>query len=148
MELNSRRWMVCVTSWLLLSACINSPTRHQVESMRLARQADLNYQNGRFDIAGKQYQTLVESNPGFALGHVRLGVIAYHEGNSPAALSHFESALNTDPQNEQARYNLAMLHLNEATALLDDYANHCVSGANRDHVLVLLSELKAFGAKQ
>ena len=147
MRRRALRWLV-VAMMLWLAACAGSPAREQAETMRLKRQADISYQGGRFDIARKQYETLLSLDPQFATGYVRLGVIDYHEGHSGAARTNFENALQLDPRNEQARYNLAMLHLNNAAALLRDYVRGAPAAANRDQVLVLMSQLQAFGNKQ
>ena len=133
---------------LLLSACGNTPAKHQADTLRLIRQADASYQAGRFDVARKQYETLAVSNPKLAVAQVRLGIIAYHEGDADNARTRFETALKIDPRNEQARYNLAMLHLNDAAGLLNTYADESPAAANREQVLLLLGALKAFGAKQ
>ena len=147
MRRRALRWLM-VTLMLWLAACAGSPTREQAATMRLMRQADISYQGGRFDIARKQYESLLSRDPQFATGYVRLGVIDYHEGHSGAAKTNFEKALQLDPRNEQARYNLAMLHLNDATALLRDYVRGAPGAANRDQVLVLMSQLQAFSNKQ
>jgi lipoprotein NlpI len=116
--------------------------------LRLVRQADTNYQSGRYDLARPQYEALVAANARFTQGHVRLGVIAWHEGDLPAATSRFEAALRIDPHYEQAVYNLAMLRLNDAASLLATYVDASPPAANREPVLVLLGQLKAFGARQ
>jgi len=130
-----------------LAGCGSSPSRQQSELLQLARQADRNYETGKFDLARTQYEAVVAANPKFVPGHVRLGVIAYHDGDSKAAQAHFEQASTLDPRNQQAKYNLAMLHLNEVTMLLDDYATSSPQAANRQHVLTLLGHLREFGAR-
>ncbi len=146
--LRSGTWhlLVLLGLALLLTACSSSPSRERSELMQLARQADQNYQNGKFDAARRQYEKVVSANPKFVPGHVRLGVIAYREGDAVAARQRFELAAQLDPRNEQVKYNLAMLHLNEATRLLNDYATTAQAG-RRDDVLVLLSRLREFGGK-
>jgi Tfp pilus assembly protein PilF len=136
-------WMIAICAFI--SACSHSPTREQTEQMRLSRQADSNYQSGKFDAARKQYETLVQTNPRFAIGYVRLGVIAYRAGETESARSSFESALKADPRNTQATYNLAMLHLNDAAKLLDSYMTISPPPAQRDEVRILIAQLKAFG---
>lgn len=141
------QWTVII-GIVLLSACSSAPSRQKLDTLRLIRQADVSYQSGRFDLARTQYETLIAANPQFATGQVRLGVIAYHEGDESTARTRFETALRIDPHNEQASYNLAMLHLNDAAALLDTYVGVSPPAANREPVLVLLGQLKAFGARQ
>ena len=142
------RHVPMIVSCMMLVACTHSPARQQSEQMRLARQADINYQGGKFDIARKQYETLVQLNPKFATGFVRLGVIAYQAGDAGKARENFAAALDVDPRNTQASYNLAMLHLNDAAKLLDTYMSVTPPAAQRDEVRLLLAELKRFGGKQ
>lgn len=115
--------------------------------MQLARQAEVNYQNGRFDLARRQYERIVDANPKYVPAHVRLGVIAYRQGNALSARERFELAAELDPGNEQVQYNLAMLHLNEATRLLNHYATSATRAGNREDVLILLARLREFGEK-
>lgn len=132
---------------LLLCACGSSPTRQSSELLQLARQADQNYAAGKFDQARKQYETIVAANPKFVPGQVRLGVIAYRDGDSKAAQQRFELALQLDPRNQQASYNLAMLHLNEVTRLLDQYVAASPTPTNRLQVSTLLNHLREFGSQ-
>jgi predicted Zn-dependent protease len=133
---------------VVLGGCTSSPQRQRTELVQLARQADQNYENGKFDQAKKQYGTIVAANPKFVPGQIRLGVIAYHEGDAKAAQSRFEAALRLDPRNPLVKYNLAMLHLNEVTALLDDYVGTSPQAANRQQVVALLGHLREFGGRQ
>lgn len=139
---------ISVFALVILSACGSSPSRQQVDTLRLMRQAETNYQSGRYDLARPQYEALVAANARFTLGYVRLGVIAWHEGDSPAAVARFEAALRLDPHQEQAAYNLAMLRLNDAAQLLKTYVDASPPAPNREPALVLLGQLKAFGARQ
>lgn len=136
---------LCVVA--ILIGCSSSSTRNDAQLMQLARQADLNYQSGKFDLAHQQYERLIAANPRFVPGHLRLGALAYRKGDTSAARYRFEIAARLDPHNEQAKYNLAMLHLNEASRLLNDYANFSLRASRRQEVLVLLSHLREFGEK-
>ncbi|MBB6093022.1 Tfp pilus assembly protein PilF [Povalibacter uvarum] len=139
--------MLLLSALALLASCSSSPNRERVQLMQLARQADLNYQSGKFDVARQQYERLVAANPRFVPGHLRLGALAYRKGDVSSARERFEIATRLDPRNEQAKYNLAMLHLNEASRLLNDYAKLTAKATHRQDVLVLLSHLKEFGEK-
>ena len=138
--------------WILwcavaLSACAASPERQHAELVQLARDADQSYQAGRFDRARDQYEKVVAANPQFVPGHLRLGAIAYREGDMQGARARFERVQQLDPKNAQAKYNLAMLHLNEVTILLDDFVTVSPQAANRGQVLILLGQLREFGGK-
>jgi Tfp pilus assembly protein PilF len=138
--------VACVLA--VLGGCTSSPQRQRTELVQLARQADQNYSNGKFDQAKKQYETIVAANPKFVPGQIRLGVISYREGDAKGAQTRFESALRLDPRNSQAKYNLAMLHLNEVTVLLDAYVDTSPPAANRQQVAALLGHLREFGGRQ
>lgn len=130
---------------LLLSAC--SGTLRKQELMRLARAAEANYQSGKLGAAKKKYEALLAANPKYLTAHLRLGAIAYHEGDAKTARTQFELAATLDPENSQAKYNLAMLNLNEARALLNDYVALAPQVGNREKVFVLLAHLNAFGSR-
>ncbi|HEY6643029.1 tetratricopeptide repeat protein [Povalibacter sp.] len=132
----------------LLCGCGSAPSRQSSQLVQLARQADQNYQSGKFAQAKSQYETILAANPKFVPGQIRLGVIAYHDGDAKTARSRFETALQLDPRNAQARYNLAMLHLNEVTMLLDGYLDASPPAANRQQVTALLGYLREFGSRQ
>ena len=139
--------VLTIVGCLMFVGCSHAPARQQSEQMRLARQADINYQGGKLEAARKQYETLVRANPTFATGFVRLGVIAYQQGDAAKARENFTAALSIDPRNTQASYNLAMLHLNDAAKLLDTYMSVTPPAAQRNEVRLLLAELKRFGGK-
>jgi len=109
--------------------------------------AEVNYQAGRLDAARKQYEALLVVNPKLALARLRLGSIAYREGDSRTARAQFEQAARIDPANAQAKYNLAMLSLNEARQYLQDYVAVAPPAGNRSAVLALLSQLNEFAKK-
>jgi Tfp pilus assembly protein PilF len=118
-----------------------------VSFLRLARDADASYQAGDLKAAQKKYELLLKANRTYAAAYVRLGAIAYRQGNLPLAKTHFQRAMGQDPNNAQARYNLAMLSLNEARQLLSEYLRLAAPGPNRERTLVLLSRLNDFEKK-
>ena len=143
MTLRLTRVSICLL--VMLCGCAASPKQQQAELLQLARDADQNYQAGRFDRAQEQYERLVAANPKFVPGHLRLGAIAYRNGDSEGARARFEQVHRLDPRNAQAKYNLAMLHLNEVRVLLDDFAASSPQAATRPQVLILLGHLREFG---
>lgn len=130
-----------------LTACTGTPGRQTAGLQRLTRDAEMNYQAGKLDAAKKQYEALLAVKPKHAIAHVRLGSIAYREGDTRAARSQFEQAARIDPANGQAKYNLAMLSLNEARQHLEDYVAVAPLAGNRQSVLALLSQLNEFARK-
>ena len=130
---------------LALCGCGSSPQRQQTQLLQLARQADQNYQTGKFDRAREQYEAVIAANPKFVPAHIRLGVIAYRDGDLQQAQARFELAHRLDPRNPQAQFNLAMLHLNQASLLLNAYVDGSAAPASRQQVRALLAQLQAFG---
>lgn len=128
--------------------CTSSPHRQQTQLLQLARQADQNYEDGKFDRARQQYETVVAANPKYVPAHIRLGAIAYRDGDLKQAQARFELAHRLDPRNPQVQYNLAMLHLNQASLLLNDYVDNSTTSDNRPRVRALLAQLQAFGNGQ
>lgn len=129
-----------------LCGCANS-TRVEPKALRLARDAEVAYQSGEFELAKKRYELLLKMNPRYAAAHLRLGAIAYREGDVSAARAQFEIAARKDPKNAQAKYNLAMLSLNDATQLLNEYSTLTAQAPDRERVRVLLSHLREFERK-
>jgi cytochrome c-type biogenesis protein CcmH/NrfG len=140
--------VVAACLMVALGGCASSPQRQQTQLRQLARQADENYQAGKFDRAREQYEAVVAANPKFVPGHIRLGVIAYRDGDLKQAQARFELANRLDPRNPQAQFNLAMLHLNQASLLLNDYVDGSTTPASRQQVRALLAQLQAFGSGQ
>jgi hypothetical protein len=64
-----------------------------------------------------------------------------------AARTQFELALKADPRNAQASFNLAMLHLDDAAKLLDDYLKVAPSSQTQNARL-LLTQLRSYNSKQ
>ena len=123
--------LVAVCLIVGLCGCGSSPQRQQTQLLQLARQADQNYQTGKFDRAREQYEAVIAANPKFIPAHLRLGVIAYRDGDLKQAQARFELANRLDPRNPQAQFNLAMLHLNQASLLLNDYVDSSTTPASR-----------------
>lgn len=143
--MNACRLILIGALALFAVGCSSSPQRQEKELLQLARQADQNYHAGKFDRARGQYETIIAANPNYVPAHLRLGAIAYHDGDMKMAQTRFETVNRLDPRNAQAQYNLAMLHLNEATALLGGYLDTSLNAANRQQVTALLGQLREFG---
>ena len=63
--------------------------------------------NGEINAAKVRLETLVDTYPGFAIGHNDLGVLAYKEGLRKEALKHYEAAVKLQPENIVFLKNLA-----------------------------------------
>lgn len=130
--------LACV---ILCTACASAPAKQSASFLRLTRDADASYQAGDLKAAQKKYELLLKANRTYATAYVRLGSIAYRQGNLPLAKAQFQRAVDQDPNNGQARYNLAMLSLNEARRLLRECLRLAPPGPVRERTLMLLSRL-------
>lgn len=128
---------------LLVSGCAASASQAQL--LRIAQEADAAYRAGDFSLAKRKYEALLAARPHYAAAHVRLGAIAYAEGDAARAREAFERALEKDARNAQARYNLAMLSLNDAAAHLTQYVALAPDGPNRARALHMLARLRELG---
>ena len=136
-----------LTCVIFFTGCAGAPAKRDVSFLRVARDADASYQAGDLKAAQKKYELLLKANRTYATAYVRLGAIAYRQGNLRLARTYFQRAVGQDPANSQARYNLAMLSLNEARQLLSEYLRLAAPGPNRERTLVLLSQLNDFERK-
>jgi len=133
---------------MMLAACATVPGKQGSTLERLEHDAESDYRSGKLEAARKGYEELLVARPRHAIAHVRLGSIAYREGDATAARSQYEAAANLDPANAQAKYNLAMLSLNDAWRHLQDYVTIAPPSArNREAVLALLAKLREFAER-
>ena len=68
----------------------------------------------RMPDVGEQVQTLLKNalqiNPGYAPAELQFGIVQAEKGAYAAAISHYQKALETDPQLEEAHYRLAQAY--------------------------------------
>jgi len=62
---------------------------------------------GQDAAAEECYRQALGSDPGLAAAHTNLGGICHRRGETGAARAEFEAALALDPEQPEARYNLA-----------------------------------------
>ena len=144
---NRRRWLSISILVMTLVACATVPGKPGSTLQRLEHDAEIDYRSGKLEAARKGYEELLVARPRHAIAHVRLGSIAYRQGDAAAARSQYEAAANIDPANAQAKYNLAMLSLNDAWRHLQDYVTIAPSASNRESVLALLARLHEFAER-
>lgn len=84
---------------------VSEPTAHT---------ADQAYQDKEWDRVERLYSYLEARDSDNSIYPYRLGVAASHRGDLKQAQAHFDRALVLDPALQDARYNLAMVHLNIA----------------------------------
>ena len=144
---SQRRCLSILILVITLAACATGPGEQGSTLQRLEHDAEIDYRSGKLEAARKAYEELLVARPRYAIAHVRLGSIAYRQGDAASARSQYEAAANIDPANAQARYNLAMLSLNDAWRHLQDYVTIAPSAPNREAVLALLAKLHEFAER-
>lgn len=142
-----RSCRMAAAAMMLLAACTGVPSKHDKAVQQLTRDAESNYQAGRLGAAKRQYTEILALDARSAVAHVRLGSIAYRQGDARVAKEQFEQAARLEPHNSRTQYNLAMLNLNEATQHLQAYVTIAREAPNRERVLTLLTQLDEFAGK-
>lgn len=80
--------------------------------------ADQAFKAGRYGEATALYRELADENQSLALPTHRLGIMAYQAGDLAEAQKQFERSISRNPEQMNALYNLAMVHLESARRLL------------------------------
>jgi len=83
-----------------------------LEGLRLEREG------ARDDEALACYGNAVRLDAGLAAAHTNVGAIAYRRGDLPTARASFEAALASDPDQPEARYDLAHVYFEEGAVEL------------------------------
>jgi Flp pilus assembly protein TadD len=135
--MSTHRALTIVLSLMMCSGCAaNRATDTAIA--QLTRSAEANYQLGKLDVAERQYDEVLRAQPSNAAAHARLGSIAYRKGDAAVARRHFEQATDHDPGQLQAKYNLAMLDLNDASRLLREYIARAPPSPSLDRARAIL----------
>lgn len=78
---------------------------------------------GEIEEARETFTSILEIAPGNVLAHYNLGLISQEDGDTDAAIAHYDGALATDPAYAPALYNKAILlekhDLEESVALYE-----------------------------
>ncbi len=139
----TRLLLLFALSSLGLIACA-TPAASEIERLQRARAADVAFKSGDVARAKRLYRTLAQERRGAENAHVRLGAIAYRQGERALAKQHFEQALKANAAYAPAAYNLAILSLDQSIDYLQRYVEHTNPGADRDRVIELMRELEQF----
>lgn len=137
-----------ILSSAVIAGCATSPQRKQDgEFLRRVVAADRNYQRGDLDRARQEYEQVVAAKPDYVAAHTRLGAIAYRQGDNETAAKQFQLVLAKDQRNAQARYNLALVRLDDASQLLRQYLELQPSAPERERIRALLAQLEQLDGK-
>jgi tetratricopeptide (TPR) repeat protein len=109
--------------------------------LRAAHAADASYAAGDYATARRNYVEVLRAQPHHARAAVRLGAIAYREGDLTAAEQYFAGVVARDSRYANAKYNLAVVKLSQAKRLLTDYLQLAPAAPNRERVAGLIAEL-------
>jgi tetratricopeptide (TPR) repeat protein len=137
-----------ISSVLSTAGCSMSAQRKQDgEFLRRVVVADRNYQRGELDQARQEYEQVLAAKPDYVAAHTRLGAIAYKQGDNETAAEQFQKVLAKDQRNAQARYNLALVRLDDARQLLRQYLELQPGASESERIRALMSQLEQFGGK-
>jgi predicted Zn-dependent protease len=109
--------------------------------LRTAQAADASYAAGDHDAAKQKYEELLRAKPDHARAALRLGAIAYREGDLAAAEQYFAGVVARDARQANAKYNLAVVKLSHARRLLADYLQLAPATPARERVAALIAAL-------
>jgi hypothetical protein len=109
--------------------------------LRAAQAADASFAAGDYGSARRKYVEVLRAKPDHTRAAIRLGAIAYREGDLTAAEQYFASVVVRDSRHANAKYNLAVVKLSQAKRLLTDYLQLAPAAPNRGRVAGLIAEL-------
>jgi tetratricopeptide (TPR) repeat protein len=124
-----RRWLSCALvvghgagACAILGACagVAAPTpRQQLERAAVAQsQAEASYAQGDWPAAQRAYEAVVALAPQRAGAWLRLGNCRARQGWHEPAAQAFAQALELDPRDARAAYNLALMRVAQAEGAL------------------------------
>ena len=113
-RLLSRTVPVVLVSAFLLPACGPRPI------VTARKQADLDYERGRYEAAIPSYLEIIERHPGDWEAEYRYGICLLKTGNLREARTHVETALANNPESDEVRKALAEVYfaMNERSRLV------------------------------
>jgi thioredoxin-like negative regulator of GroEL len=132
---------------LELTGCASPQQKQDSNFLRIVVAADRSYQRHDLTSAKREYQEVLDAKPDYIPAHIRLGAIAYEQGDNLTATAEFKIVIAAEPRNTQARYNLALVNLDEAHRLLGEYLHLQPAAADREKIRALLLQLEQFGGK-
>ncbi len=149
------RWILWVGIITLLAGCSflpfsrskeASPESPYVQSKvnSLLETADEAYRLGNLTVAEDQYLGVLERNANQPRALYRLGNIAFKAAQYEKARDYFSRAINADPANSKAHYNLAVTQITLAQEHFKAYVSSEPDNANRDKIELLLRQIDGF----
>ncbi len=123
---------------ILLQACAITHEAAQKTTIDRLESADKAFKAEDFNQAERDYEQIAAKSPDLILPHFRLGLIAYHRGDLEKAADYYNRVLAKDQNHAPGIYNAAMIHLEQARRLLNQYEQ----AAPREAAMPRLTELR------
>ncbi|WP_165385720.1 tetratricopeptide repeat protein [Spiribacter vilamensis] len=137
--------LALIVPMLLLQGCLALTPNGPPSVIETLAAADSALERGDIEQARMGYERALEQSPALVSPHFQLGIIAYGRGDDPAALEHFDAALERDPGHVLATYNLAVVHLQQARSLLDRHERLAPISAGRPDLIRIRQAIGALG---
>ena len=110
-------------------------------------EADVLYRQGNLEAAAGIYKSLLKSESGNAIAYYRLGNIAFRGKQLKRASFYFQKALELQPDNDRAHYNLAVTHLSMAERHFKFYTANLPASSDVSQMTQILSAIAKFSGE-
>lgn len=117
-----------------------------VESLTMvARKA---YDQGRYDIAEKEYQTLIELDPKNARALYRLGNINFRNKKFDRAIEFYARSIDVNPYMSKAHHNMSVAYLVQARKHFQFYMAMKDPAVDTSSIEKMIAQIDAFANNQ
>ncbi|MEX0430667.1 tetratricopeptide repeat protein [Spiribacter insolitus] len=130
---------------IALQGCLATAGLDRPAPLEQLDSADQALAQGDLETAQRGYEDAIAASPDLISPHFQLGLIAYGRGNDRSAIQRFNAVLERDPGHVLATYNLAMVHLQRARALLKRHESLAPVSAGRPGLLAVRRAIESLG---
>ena len=141
----SRRITALCLPALVLQGCLATTGLDRPDTVAQLEAADQALAQGDLEAAQTGYESALATSPELVSPHFQLGLIAYGRGRDSTAIEHFNAVLDRDPGHVLATYNLAVVHLQVARALLARHEELAPVSAGRPDLLAVREAIESLG---
>ena len=103
----------------LVSGCVSSKSS-DLSLVHMLTKANESYHEARLNDAETQFLHITKQYPEYKESWFKLGNIYARQGRLKASIRHYERAIQLDPEDGRAWYNLAIVKINESKKILSE----------------------------